>query len=115
VVAEGLQTYKKRGPEAALARWMRDSALKGSPEITSYKKSLRRVRDVYGRYEGYQVLHRSKLSGRTDLIYLELHYSTGAAYAKFVTYQDGKNSVTLFFEFQADPTALLPRTVRLGE
>lgn len=107
LILDGLNSYKRAGLGEAVRVWLRNSPIPRQQIITEVHL-LHQVEDLYGPYEGYDVIAIRDLTPSTRIVYMALSYSSGPLFARFVVYRTGAGWLMTSFLFNTDDTAILP-------
>jgi hypothetical protein len=108
IVRDGLDAYRKDGPEEAIKTWVKNGVLDGNEAATSQVASLTGAQNLYGAYRGFHIISVRAVSGSTVQACLTLDYDHGPLFAKFVAYRSVVGSVLTSFRFDPDEEHLLP-------
>ncbi|MCL2659972.1 MAG: hypothetical protein FWD64_05585 [Acidobacteriaceae bacterium] len=106
VINDGLELYKTHAPDAMITTWIKGGPLEGNRDAYAQIGFLRQVQDLYGVYQGYEVVVSQTLSQRTEVFYLVMHYEKGPLFAKFVVYKARAGWVVTSFNLSKDDTIL---------
>lgn len=110
----GAAAYLKEGAGAAIAAWLKGSALEGNTQATTQANGLRQIEDFYGKPESFEVLEEVKLSERSTLLFGVVNFQKGPMYARFQTFRlAGGQWVGTEFKVHTDVTQLFPDRVIL--
>ena len=108
VIRAGMEVYKVRGHDAALARWIKDSPIIDPSEAA---KAFNQIESVYGHMMGYEVLDAVPFGTYASRTYLVILYEKGAVYARFDCFRPKDDWVIMDFVFNTKPEAILPPTM----
>ena len=112
---QGAQAYLKDGANAAIAAWLKGSALEGNTQATSQANTLRQIEDFYGKPESFEVLLENKLSDRSNIILAVLNYQKGGLYARFQVFRLASGSwVITEFKLHTEAAVLFPNSALYG-
>jgi len=111
IISAGCEAYKAGGPEAAITAWLKGSPLEGSKEALSQAAFLTQVSTYYGKYASPRLLAQFDISPLTQLVYVELDYEKGPAFAKFTLFKIADKWVVLNFRFHTEAEQVLPSNV----
>ena len=111
----GARAYLKDGANAAIAEWIKGSALEGNTQATSQANSLRQIEDFYGKPEAFEVLSENKLSDRSSLVLGVINYQKGALYARFQVFKLASGTwVVTEFKVHTEAAQLFPNSALYG-
>ncbi len=111
----GAAAYLKEGAQAAIATWLKGSALEGNIQATSQVNGLRQIEDFYGKAESYEVLAEHKLSERSVVVLGVINFQKGPMYSRFQTYKLANGGwVTTEFKVHTEATQLFPNSAIYG-
>jgi len=112
---QGAQAYLKDGANAAIAAWLKGSALEGNTQATSQANTLRQIEDFYGRSESFEVLLENKISERSTMILAVVNYQKGGLYARFQVFRLASGSwVITEFKLHTEAAVLFPNSALYG-
>jgi hypothetical protein len=115
LVEAGAAAYVKEGATAAVAAWLKGSALEANTQATSQANSLRQVEDFYGKVESFEVLSEYSLSAKSKLVLFVINHQKGPLYARFQVFQlPSGNWVATEFKFHTEASQLFPNSVLYG-
>ncbi len=115
LVESGITAYMQEGPEAAMAAWLKNSALEGNSEASGQANSLRKVGEFYGKIEGFDILHEHAMSPRTRMVVAVIHYEKGPLFLRVQTYQTKAGAwVATEFNFNTNAIDVMPDTLTFG-
>lgn len=115
LVESGITAYMQEGADAAMAAWLKNSALEGNTEATGQANSLRKVGDFYGKIEGFDILHEHAMSPRTRMVVAVIHYEKGPLFLRVQTYQTKAGAwVATEFNFNTNAIDVMPDTLSFG-
>jgi len=111
IIKNGLEAYKKNGPEAAVAEWIKGSPYEGSKDALSQANIFKQIESFYGKYVGYRPIGITTLTSATKIYYIEMDFDHGPVYTKLMMYK-GKNGWHLSgkFYFNTEPEKILPKS-----
>ena len=111
----GARAYLKDGANAAIAEWIKGSALEGNTQATSQANSLRQIEDFYGKPEAFEVLSENKLSERSSLVLAVINYQKGPLYARFQVFKLSSGGwVVTEFKVHTEAAQLFPNSALYG-
>ena len=111
----GARAYLKDGASAAIAEWLRGSALEGNTQATSQANSLRQIEDFYGKPESFEVLSENKVSDRSTLVLAVINYQKGPLYTRFQVFRLTSGAwVVTEFRVHTDSTQLFQTSALYG-
>jgi len=115
LIESGTAAYVKDGASAAVAAWIKGSALEGNTQAVSQANGLRQIEDFYGKPVGSDVLREVSLSPKSTLVYFTINFQKGVLYARMQTYQlPGGGWVSTEFKFHTEATNILPSGMLQG-
>lgn len=111
----GAAAYIKEGANAAIASWLKGSALEGNVQATSQANGLKQIEDFYGKPESFEVLTETKVSERAVTLLAVINFQKGPLFARFNLYRlQGGGWVTAEFKVNTDATQLFPSAMLFG-
>ncbi|KFN46719.1 hypothetical protein [Arenimonas metalli] len=116
LVERGADAYVADGPEAAIKVWIAGSGLEGNTQALTQANMLRQIEDYYGKPQGIDIIKRSRISPRSEIIYFAVNYAKGIAYGRFQAYRktDGQ-WISTEFRFHTQANEILPPAVLYGD
>ena len=116
LVKRGADAYVAEGPEAAIKAWLAGSGLEGNTQALTQANMLRQIEDYYGKPQGIDVIKRTTVSPRSEIIYFAVNYAKGIAYGRFQTYRttDGE-WISTEFRFHTNANEILPPAILYGD
>jgi len=108
VIRAGMEAFKVRGHDAALARWIKDSPITDPSEAA---KAFTQIESVYGRMTGYEVLDVVPFGTYSSRSYLVILFEKGPVYARFDCFRPKDDWVIIDFVFNTKPDPILPATM----
>ena len=87
IVQDGLDTYRARDAEAAIAVWTRGWDQSDSAKVRQLRESLHVLEENYGRMQGYDVVRTTQPGSRINRNYVILYFEGRPLYAFFHAYQ----------------------------
>lgn len=115
LVEQGASAYVKEGASAAVAIWLKGSALEGNTQATSQANGLRQVEDFYGKPTGFDILKEVTLSPRSKLVFYAINFQKGLLYARMQAYELPTSGwVTTEFKFHTEAVNILPPSMVVG-
>jgi hypothetical protein len=116
LVERGAESYVTDGPEAAIKTWIAGSALEGNTQALTQANMLRQIEDYYGKPQGIDVIKRTKISPRSEIIYFAVNYEKGIAYGRFQAYRTTEGEwISTEFKFHTQANEILPSSVLNGD
>ncbi|ELY5146023.1 hypothetical protein M2G92_22025 [Vibrio vulnificus] len=116
VLDNGFQAYLTQGPKAAITSWSQGGILEGSRDALAQANSFRKVEEYYGSYQGFEVFKSNKLSEKSYVYLVVLHYEQGPVFSKFFTYVNAKNKeVVTGLNFNTEAGKVWPSYLIYGE
>jgi len=106
VISDGLTLYKTHAPDAVITAWTQGGPLEGNKDAYAQAGLMYQVQNLYGVYQGYEVVVSQTLSQRTEVFYLVMHYEKGPLFAKFVVYKTRTGWVVTSFNLSKEDTIL---------
>ena len=88
VVSSGLEAYAAKGSVAAVEEWITGGPIDRTNAM-SLVKAFRQIEDVYGKYKGYDLIAAEKITVHSKIVYIQLNYEKGPAFARFFCYKQG--------------------------
>lgn len=107
IVRAGLEAYKARGADSALATWLKNSPVPAQSTPPA-RAALEQIESSYGHMTGYDVLSVVPLGSHVARTYLMILYERGPLYAWFDTYRSTDDWVLTGFLFNTKPDLILP-------
>ncbi|TXI21043.1 MAG: hypothetical protein E6Q67_08315 [Roseateles sp.] len=83
----GANAYIKDGANAAIASWLKGSALEGNVQATSQANGLKQIEDFYGKPESFEVLRETQVSERAVTLLAVINFQKGPLYTRFNLYR----------------------------
>jgi hypothetical protein len=116
LVERGADAYVADGPEAAIKVWIAGSGLEGNTQALTQANMLRQIEDYYGKPQGIDIIKRSRISPRSEIIYFAVNYAKGIAYGRFQAYRkmDGE-WISTEFRFHTQANEILPPALLYGD
>jgi hypothetical protein len=108
VVSAGLKAYESGGAEAAIKAWLKGSPLEGGREAVTLVTSLRGIEDLLGKYQTSRVAKTLPFAQDCQLTYVQMNYTKGPLFAKFLTYKVGPDWIVEIVKFHSDPEQVWP-------
>ena len=111
----GASAYLKEGASAAVAAWLKGSALEGNTQATSQANTLRQIEDFYGKPESFEVVSESAVSARSTLVLAVINFQKGPLYARFQVFKLPTGAwVATEFKFHTEAAQLFPNSALYG-
>ena len=111
----GAAAYLKDGASAAIATWLKGSALEGNTQATSQANTLRQIEDFYGKPESFEVISESAVSARSTLVLAVINYQKGPLYARFQVFKLPTGTwVATEFKFHTEASQIFPTSALYG-
>ena len=109
-VSAGLEAYKQGGASAALAAWLKGSAIPQETSPTT-RAAFEQIEGAYGHFTGYDVLRVVPFGPHVLRSYVVILCERGAVYAWFDSYKGGEHWILTQFLFNTKPDLILPPTM----
>src|ERR1700685_4151036 len=81
IVLSGFGAYRTDGPDAAVAAWIKGSAIEGSKEALGQSNILRQIQLYYGAYKSFEFVHARSVTASTKVIYMVIDFEKGPMFA----------------------------------
>ncbi len=115
IVHAGLDAYASDGAAAALDTWFSSGPLGGDPEATaSMLGILTRVEQMYGDYNGGEILRSVQVGESNCFVYLTMNYQKGALFTRLVLYKAGNKWIVTNGDVHTTPDEILPESMMAG-
>ena len=115
IVIDGLLAYKADGAGAAVATWLKGSALSSQKTAEQLEQQLQKVGRTCGQYRGYETVHVNPFSDSARFVYMQLNYGACPLFGRFVVYNTGRSWVLTQVNFNANPEKVLPQRLLTSE
>jgi hypothetical protein len=113
-LGKALSIYKKGGIEGFIRTLVSGGPLEGNQELHMQALVLEKIEKYYGAYQSFQVLHVTRLSGSTRLIYFLMNYEKGPVFGKLTAYKNGDRETITSFRFHTKPDKIFPDALLVG-
>lgn len=110
IILAGLDAYRTKGPEEAIRTWIKDGPLEGNKSALNQAVSLHHIQDLYGTYQGFEVVAHREISPRARIIYLVIDLDKGPLFAKFCIYRSEQGLIVTDFDFNTKDELVIPMT-----
>lgn len=111
---QALSTYKKAGIQGFMSALMKGSPLEGNQEIRQQVQVLEKLESYYGHYQSYDIVHITKLSESTRLVYFLLNYEKGPVFGTATAFQTGDRETITSFQFHTKAEKIFPESLLTG-
>ena len=111
VVQDGFRALKEQGPDKALEIWIKGSPIQDDPNAKSQSAFLQQIINLYGSFEGYEVVRTCRLGSRSKMVYVASHFQKGDVFARFLLYQTGDSWILSIFQFHTNPDVVWPSSL----
>jgi hypothetical protein len=108
IVESGLAVYASGGPGPALLSWRKGGPSEGDKEAVETADELKQLEKSLGHYKSYDLIERTEISKRSEILYLSLNFERGAVFASFLVYKTTKDWVIQNMDFNTEPTLIMP-------
>jgi hypothetical protein len=88
----GLKTYQTSSYSVAVELWLKNAAVEQPEEFKKELLGLARAEQIYGVYEGFDVVQQLSFSPRTKRITLVLYFEKGPLWADFDVFRRKDNT-----------------------
>jgi hypothetical protein len=96
--------------------WLKGSPLESNKEALSQANVLRQIEDLYGKFDGAEIIKEHQISSRVRTIIAVLHYSRGPVFGRFQVYETSQgNWAVTEFNFHTDADTILPQRIVFGD
>lgn len=113
-LSKALSIYKKGGVESFIRTLVSGGPLEGNQELHMQAMVLEKIEKYYGAYRSFQILHVTRLSGSTRLIYFLMNYEKGPVFGKLTAYKNGDEETITSFRFHTKPDKIFPEALLVG-
>ena len=86
-ILSGLNTYKAKGPAAALIVWTNGSSLENNQSILKMTELFNKVESLYGNYVDYALVKSTSIAENSKLVCIQMNFKKGPAFCRFLCYR----------------------------
>lgn len=109
IVKAGFEAYRTGGSPAAVDAWTVGSVLaKDATVKPNLLQALSQIEDVYGMYQGFDVLGVVKLGSHGERDFVAIRYQSGQAFAYFDLYESAAGQLVTAFQYNTKAQEILP-------
>lgn len=114
LIKAGVDAYLKEGAAAGLRAWLKGSPAEGNAEALSQANVLKQIEELYGKFEGHDIISNATITSRVNLIYFVLYYEKGVVYCNFEIYKLKQGQWVLGeLNFHTKSEKILPEQLRI--
>jgi hypothetical protein len=108
IIESGLAVYASGGPGPAILSWRKGGPSEGDKEAVETGDELKQLEKSLGHYKSYDLIDRTEISKKSEILYLSLNFERGAVFANFLVYKTSKDWVVQNMDFNTAPTLIMP-------